>query len=82
MYGVHISIVDFHGRPQYQRLRDLKQLGVSYSVWPGASHNRFEHGLGERRNRSAFGVLTDNAIQVLPILDDCWLRIYRRASLN
>ena len=35
-----------HHRRQYQRLREIKQLGVSYYVWPGASHNRFEHGIG------------------------------------
>jgi deoxynucleoside triphosphate triphosphohydrolase SAMHD1 len=38
-----LDVVD---TPQFQRLRDLKQMGAAYFVFPGASHNRFEHSLG------------------------------------
>ena len=30
----------------FKRLRRIKQLGTCYEVFPGASHNRFEHSIG------------------------------------
>ena len=33
--------------PEYQRLRDIKQLGSSSLVYSGAVHTRYEHCIGK-----------------------------------
>nr|XP_009860481.1 deoxynucleoside triphosphate triphosphohydrolase SAMHD1 isoform X1 [Ciona intestinalis] len=43
---LHPLLVKFIDTPQFQRLRNIKQLGGNYFVYPGASHNRFEHCIG------------------------------------
>ncbi|MEM2839336.1 MAG: HD domain-containing protein [Thermoplasmata archaeon] len=41
--GVFLDIMESH---EFQRLHDIKQLGLAYLVFPGAHHTRLEHSLG------------------------------------
>ncbi|KAA0163803.1 hypothetical protein FNF31_02657 [Cafeteria roenbergensis] len=40
------AVLQFMDTPQVQRLRDLRQLGASFLVFPGATHDRFSHSVG------------------------------------
>lgn len=42
----HPIVFDLIEHPYFQRLRNIKQLGLTYLVYPGANHNRFQHALG------------------------------------
>jgi uncharacterized protein len=50
VYGfVHIPfelIYDLIEHPYFQRLRRIKQLGMTHLVYPGALHTRFHHAMG------------------------------------
>ena len=41
--GVFLDIIESQ---EFQRLHDIKQLGLAYLVFPGAHHTRLEHSLG------------------------------------
>ena len=51
-------IFDLIEHPYFQRLRRIKQLGLSHLVYPGANHTRFHHAIGAMH-------LMDKAIDVL-----------------
>jgi len=77
----------------FQRLRNITQLALTYLLYPGATHKRFEHSLGvmELAGR-VFDVLTkptnltDGVRELLPHLQDpdaltYWKRVLRMAAL-
>ena len=53
-------IYDLLENPYFQRLRRIKQLGLTYLVYPGAIHSRFQHALGAMH-------LTVSALELLKI---------------
>lgn len=75
-----------------QRLRFIHQLSMSYLVYPGATHRRFEHSLGVMELVTRiFNIITDHrhlnhdeARDVMPGDDDAisyWRAVLRMAAL-
>ncbi len=40
------NVLALMSTPEYLRLQRIKQLGWVFTVWPGATHTRYEHSLG------------------------------------
>ncbi|HXB12875.1 MAG TPA: HD domain-containing protein [Bacteroidia bacterium] len=53
--GIIFQLIE---HPWFQRLRRIQQLGITYLVYPGATHTRFHHALGAMH-------LMNNAIETL-----------------
>ncbi len=61
------TLFDTIEHPLFQRLRRINQLGLSYLVYPGAVHNRFQHSMGAMHiMKSALYNLKDKGISITP----------------
>lgn len=60
-------ISDLINHPYFQRLRRIKQLGMTNLVYPGALHTRFHHALGAMHLMTdAIDVLRSKDIEITP----------------
>lgn len=67
----HFDIIE---HPYFQRLRRIKQLGLTSLVYPGATHTRFQHALGSYHLMGlAIQVLRSKGIDISPEEEDAAL---------
>lgn len=60
-------IYDIIEHPWFQRLRNIKQLGLTSFVYPGANHSRFQHCLGALHLMyNALATLKDKDVRITP----------------
>lgn len=62
--GLLLDLVD---HPYFQRLRRIRQMGLSSYVYPGALHTRLHHALGALHlTQQAIEVLRDKGVDISP----------------
>ena len=60
-------VFDLIEHPWFQRLRNIKQLGLTSFVYPGANHSRFQHALGALHlMEMAIGTLRNKGMEISP----------------
>lgn len=58
-------VFDVISHPLFQRQRNIKQLGFTYLVYPGATHSRFSHMLGALNlMKRAISVLRSKGVEI------------------
>lgn len=89
----HPLLFQIISHPFFQRLRHIKQMGLSYLVYPGTHHTRFEHALGSmhlmqkaigslRKKKVAISEDESLALQVAILLHDVGHGPFSHATEN
>ncbi len=67
-------IFDLISHPYFQRLRRIRQLGLTHFVYPGATHTRFQHAIGAMHlMQLAIGVIRSKGNDITDIEEEAAL---------